>query len=183
MDAARAWRVAPVAVAAAVALAYVLVEPHTVDLAASVYRSELFGDVGFSVWNGNWYAGHHTPSYSVLFPPLGRLLGAALAGALAAVVAAALFEPLGRRHFGARAARYGATWFALGVCAQLLSGRVPFVAGVAAGVGALLALQRGRVAVACGAAVVAALLSPVAGLFLGLTGVAWGAAAGMPAHA
>jgi hypothetical protein len=176
LDAARAWRVAPVAVAAAIALAYVLVEPRTVDLAASVYRSDLFGDVGFSVWNGNWYAGHHTPSYSVLFPPLGWLLGPVLAGALAAVLAAALFEPLARRHFGVLGARVGALWFALGVAAQLLSGRVPFVAGVAAGVAALLALQRGRVALACVLAVVSALLSPVAGLFLALLGVTLGVA-------
>jgi hypothetical protein len=176
LDAARAWRVAPVAVAAAIALAYVLVEPRTVDLAASVYRSDLFGDVGFSVWNGNWYAGHHTPSYSVLFPPLGWLLGPVLAGALAAVLAAALFEPLARRHFGVLGARVGALWFALGVAAQLLSGRVPFVAGVAAGVAALLALQGGRVAIACVLAVVSALLSPVAGLFLALLGVTLGVA-------
>ena len=64
------------------------------DLAAQEYRA----DLGLTLWNNGWFAGHHTPGYSVLFPPLGGALGVRLTGALAAVAAAALFAPLARRH-------------------------------------------------------------------------------------
>ena len=90
------WRVAPVLAAAAVAALYLILDLRTGDLAAHLYRADLFGREGFTIWNGNWYGGHHTPAYSVLFPPLAHYLTPQVAGAIAAVVAAALFEPLAR---------------------------------------------------------------------------------------
>ncbi len=45
------------------------------DLAAQVFRTELFQHGGLAIWNGNWYGGHYTLTYSVLFPPLAALLG------------------------------------------------------------------------------------------------------------
>ena len=36
-----------------------------------------------AIWNGSWYGGHYTLTYSVLFPPLAALLGPRLVGMLA----------------------------------------------------------------------------------------------------
>jgi hypothetical protein len=165
-------RAEPWAIAALLAVAYVVFSPVSADLAAQVYRIDLFRAEGFTVWNGQWYAGHHTPGYSVLFPPLGALLGAHLAGALAAIAAAGLFSPLAERHFGDRS-RLGVAWFALGVAAMLYTGRLAFLLGVAVGLGALLAAQRSRSSLAISLAVLTALASPISGLFLALAGVAW----------
>jgi hypothetical protein len=77
----------PCLVAALGAAAYLLVAPPSADLAAQEYRA----DLGLVLWNNGWFAGHHTPGYSVLFPPLGGALGVRLTGALAAVAAAGLF--------------------------------------------------------------------------------------------
>ncbi len=172
----RAWRLAPLAAAALAAGIYLMLAPKTGDLPAHVFRAKLFGRDGFGVWNGNWYGGHHTPGYSLLFPPIAWLLGPAVAGALAALAATALFEPLARAHFGERA-RFGALWFGAGTACMLLNAQLPFVMGVAIGLGSLLALQRGRPIIAVGLALLCPLGSPVAGLFLALGALAWALAA------
>lgn len=166
----RPW-LSSTAIASALALIYLVWQPWSTDLAAHVFRTELFKRDGFTLWNGWWYAGHHTLGYSVLFPPLGALLGPRLAGALSAVAAAALFGAIARAHFGERA-WIGAAWFAAGTATLLLSGRLPFALGFAFGLGAVLAHQRGRPWVAAALAILCALASPVAALFLGLAGIA-----------
>jgi hypothetical protein len=166
-------------VAALGAAAYLLIAPPSADLAAQEYRADLVRRAGLGIWDNGWYAGHHTPAYSVLFPPLGAVLGVQLAGALAAVAAAALFAALARRHWPARPACAAAVWFALATTATLLTGRMTFLLGVALGAGALLALGTGRRRAAAAAILAAAttLASPVAGLFLALAVLAWGLAA------
>ncbi|HEY5261262.1 MAG TPA: hypothetical protein VIJ33_04060, partial [Solirubrobacteraceae bacterium] len=62
--------------------------------------------------------------------------------------------------------------FALGFCVGLLSGRVPYDLGFAIGLGAVLALLRGRLAAALVLAVLTSVASPVAGAFLALAGLA-----------
>ena len=171
-----AWRIAPIALAAASAIAYLIVAPRTVDFAAGLYRAHLFGEEGLALWNGNWYSGHHVLGYSVLFPPLGWLLGERVLGALCAVIAAALFDPLVRRHFGDRA-RWGSLFFGLAATAPLWSGRIPFLLGATIGLAAALALQRERRVLAVVLSLACGLASPVAGAFLGMAAVAYGLAA------
>src|SRR5438270_3550072 len=103
-------RLAPTAIAAAFAAAYVIASPPSLDLAAHLLRAKLFTAEGFGIWDNWWYAGHHVPGYSVLFPPIAALLTPQVAGSLAAVATAALFEPIARSHFG-EDAWLGSVWF------------------------------------------------------------------------
>ncbi|HEX6737000.1 MAG TPA: hypothetical protein VF310_01885 [Vicinamibacteria bacterium] len=172
------WRAAPVLIALLLAAVYLVWRPRTVDMAGHVFRAELFGKEGFTIWNGQWYGGHHTPAYSVLSPPLAWLLTPQLALALSSVACAALFEPLARGWFGARRARWGAIWFGVATGALLFTSRLPFALGVAFALAALLALQRRRRLLAFVLAFLSPLGSPVAGLFLAMAGVTYMLAAG-----
>jgi hypothetical protein len=134
-------RLAPLALAVALAVAYLVWQPQSLDLAAAEYRAWLFGHEGFAVWDGQWYGGHHLPGYSVLLPPLASWLGPRVVGALAVVAAAWLFEQIAHDRYGDRA-WLGATWFAAGATTTLFSGRLTFALGLVPALGALLALQR-----------------------------------------
>ena len=88
--------IAPVVGAALAALAYLLIQPATADMAAHAFRAWLFDTEGMTVWNAQWYGGHHVLGYSMLFAPLAAWPGPAWVGALAAVAATAAFVPLAR---------------------------------------------------------------------------------------
>jgi hypothetical protein len=167
------WKAAPIAIAAIFTAAYLIWQPRTVDLAAHTFRADLFGAEGFTLWNGQWYGGHHTPAYSVISPPLAWLLSPPVALAAAAMACAALFPPLARGWFGEEGARWGSIWFGAATATLLFTSRLPFAIGVAFALAALLALQRRRYALAILFAVLCPLGSPVAGLFLALAGVAY----------
>ena len=154
--------------AALLAVAYLAIDPPSADLAGQEYRARL----GLVLWDNAWYGGHHMPGYSVLYPPLGAVLGPRLAGALAAVAATALFERLALSRCGERA-RAGTLWFAIGTAPVLISGRLTFALGVAIGLGAVFAATLGRAGVAGALGVLTSLASPVAGAFLVLAGTAW----------
>ena len=165
---------APCALAAALAALWFAFAPNTPDLAAQAYRTDLFAREGFTVWNGFWFGGHHTPGYSILFPPLGAAVGPRLAGALAAVVSALLFTRIVRHAFGAdsHAARWGALWFAAATATDLLIGRLTFGLGVTFGLACVHAVQLARPRAAVLLAVGCTLASPVAGLFLAMCAIA-----------
>ena len=166
-------RSAPVAIAALAAVlvgAWLLVDPHTPDLAAQVYRMDLYRQLGFVVWDEHWYAGHHMPGYSLLFPPLGALLGVRLLGALCVLASSMLFERLARSLYG-DVARWGAAWFAVAALGDVWSGRVTFALGVTLAVGAALAWRRGHPVWAGALGALCACGSPMAGAFLGLAGL------------
>jgi hypothetical protein len=160
-------RLAPTLVAAVFAAAYVILSPTSLDLADHLFRAQLFRDEGFGLWNNLWYSGHHIVGYSVLFPAVSALLSPQLAGALAATGTAALFEPLARRHFGA-GAWLGAVLFGAATAIDLYTGRLAFAFGALPALAAVVALDRDRVALACGLALLSALCSPVAALFAAL---------------
>ena len=71
---------APALGCALVCLAYLIVQPATADMAAHSYRAWLFEQQGLTVWNAQWYGGHHVLGYSLLFAPLAMVLGPALVG-------------------------------------------------------------------------------------------------------
>ncbi|HEX7292542.1 MAG TPA: hypothetical protein VF250_15590 [Conexibacter sp.] len=200
-------RVAPVVLAAALAVLYLIWQPASLDLAAAEYRAWLFDHAGFALWDAQWYGGHHLPGYSVLFPPLAGWLGPRLLGALAVVAAAWLFERIAWERFGPDG-WVGATWFALGVFGTLLSGRMAFLLGLVFALGCVASLERGwragpvageddsaggaaevvspapparSAALAALLAFVTALASPVAALFLALAGGAYWLGARRPA--
>ena len=167
--------VAPTALAAVLAVGYLIWSPPSQDLSAATFRADLFADHGFVLWNNDWYSGHHVLSYSVLYPPLAALLGVRVVGALGVVAAAAVFAALARDRFGDRAL-VPAMWFAAGAASWLLTGRMAFLLALPFGLGALLAADRGHAVLGALLAALGSLASPVAGLFVGLAGVAIGLA-------
>jgi hypothetical protein len=145
--------------------------PPSPDLAGQVYRLHLFAVSGFSLWDNNWYGGHYLLGYSLLFPPLGALLGLRLLGVGAVVASTLIFAQLARMRFGSRWAA-ATVLFAVSAAGDLYIGRITFALGVSFGLGAVLAAVRERrwltplLSLACAAA------SPLAGLFLALAAAA-----------
>lgn len=136
------------------------------DWPAHLFRVELFRDVGMTLWNGQWYGGHYTLGYSVVFPPLAAWFGPVLVGIVSSVAATMCLLLLLRDRYGPVSAFAAACWFAVGTAVNLAVGRLPFALGLAFGLLALLAYQRGHGLSAVVAALLAPLASPVAGVFL-----------------
>jgi hypothetical protein len=149
--------------------AWLLLAPRSPDLAAQTYRATLFERSGFTLWDDNWYAGHHLPGYSLVFPWLALLLGIRLVGVLAVLVSTFAFERIALTVYGPRA-RWGAVCFALAATGDLWIGRITFALGVSFAVLAVLALVRERPWLAAMLTAVCAATSPVAGLLLALAG-------------
>ncbi len=152
---------APVVGAVLFGLVYLAAAPATADMAGHTFRAWLFSHDGPSVWNAQWYGGHHVLGYSLLFAPAAWVLGPALTGVAASVVATAAFG---------RIVRNGpATWlFAGGMAANVAIGRMPFALGIALAVLAWIAPRR----LAAALAFACVWASPVAGAFLLLAAVA-----------
>jgi len=154
-----------VALSSALAALMLAWDPRVGDLAAQVFRTELFQHAGLAIWNGSWYAGHYTLTYSFLFPALASLLGPQLVGSLSVVASSYLFDRLVRDRWG-DPARWATLWFGAGVVTLLADGQLTFALGVAFGLASLRALQAGHSRAAVAASVACALSSPVAAAFL-----------------
>ena len=161
------------AVATALALLVAIMGWRGSDLPAQLFRVELFRRDGFVLWNSQWFAGHPTLDYSVLSPVLGALTGPIALGAACGVASAFLFHRLVYREFGT-SALVGSIWFATSTVTNLVVGRVTFALGLTFALGALFALQRRRGWIAAGCALLCALASPVAGVFLAVAAGACG---------
>jgi hypothetical protein len=178
-QAAAIWGHRPVAaaglVAAALAIAFLLAPPLGTDLSAQVARADFVREYGRSPVDLRWYGGTVQYGYSLVAPAVMAVLGARLTGALAATVSAVALAALFVRT-GARRPLLGGVLGAVCCAGNLVSGRVTFALGVALGLLALLALTADRrwlrIAGTTACALLAAATSPVAGLFLGLAGVA-----------
>ncbi|MEU8285709.1 hypothetical protein AB0C01_15380 [Micromonospora sp. NPDC048905] len=147
------------------------------DLAAQVARADFFAAHGPTPVDLRWYAGVQQFGYSLLSQPVMALLGVRVTGALALVASAAALAALLVRTEVPRPL-LGSLVGVVTLAGNLVSGRVTYALGVAFGLAALLALTRragrGRVrlVLAAVAALLASATSPVAGLFVGLAGVA-----------
>ena len=155
-------------------------------MAAHSYRAWLFQHEGLTVWNAQWYGGHHVLGYSLLFAPLAAAIGPGAASACSSAVAAvALFVPLARAAAPSPSAGAAASWlFTAGVLSNVAIGRMPFLLGIALGVGAWSA--RARRSGACSRACSRwprCSASPVAGVFLMLGALAKLLADGPPGAA
>src|SRR3954466_9910051 len=148
-------------------VAYLILRPATADMAAHTYRAWLFQQQGLTVWNAQWYGGHHVLGYSLLFAPLAAAIGPAKVGVLAAIAAVALFTPLARGAVPNRTQGAVAAWlFTAGVLSNVAIGRMPFLLGIACGVAAWAAARAQRRMLSGVLGLATMLASPVAGVFV-----------------
>jgi hypothetical protein len=135
------------------------------DWPAQEFRAWSARHDGLASWTNRWYAGQSLPGYSVIYPVVSSVLGAALTG-LAAVVAATLGAALLAPTVG-RLRRVGYLLsVTLVLSADLVIGQVPYLVGVACGVWSVWQVRQGRRIWAVLLAVGCALSSPLAGAFL-----------------
>ncbi|MET7805258.1 hypothetical protein [Micromonospora chersina] len=179
----RGGRVVAVCAASALVLAvlYLTLPATGSDLSAQVARAGFFADHGPALVDLRWYGGVHPWGYSLVSPPLMALLGVRPTGALTLLASATAFAALLVRTRVPRPLLGGLVGV-LTIAGNLVSGRVTYALGVAFGLAALLALtlpagatgraRWSRPVLACLAALLASAASPVAGLFVGLAGVA-----------
>ena len=147
------------------------------DLSAQIARAGWAGRYPGSAYLLCWYGGIYPASYSMLAPYLLALAGTREAMAIAVLVCAGLLALLLARHQVPRP-RLAALWAAAALCSELSAGRATFILGLTAGLGCVVvadASARGslRVPAAAGLAALTCLLSPVAGLFLGVAAAAF----------
>jgi hypothetical protein len=145
---------------------------HGGDLAAQDYRVWAFRTHGFLIWDVTWYGGNADVGYSVLFPAVGSIAGAAATAAVACVLTTAIFGRLVGSPTS-RAAAVSRLWFAVFAAGDLVVGRAPFACSAACALGAILAVTRRRPWVALVAAVLTSLFSPLGAMFLLIAAVAW----------
>jgi hypothetical protein len=175
----RAWwreqavAAAPAALSLILATVVFLLGWRGVDQAAQTYRVIQFRTHGMMLWDSGWYGGNFPLGYSVLFPALGAILGVQVAAVGSAVLATWSFDQVVRSYLGSRT--IGTWYFAVSTLLPVAIGQWPFLAGEAAGLAALVALQRGRRPVAVGLGILAALFSPLAAAFLAMVCIAWAA--------
>jgi hypothetical protein len=188
------WRAVghPVVIAglltAAGALVWIVAFPRVgTDLSAALARADWASRYPGSAYLFSWYGGFHPASYSLLAPYVLGFVGTRLAMALAAVISAVLLSWLLVRHHAPRP-RAAAVWVAVAMWTELSAGRAAFTLGLAAGLGCValadVSMTRtngGRLAAAvllatAALALLCCLLSPVAGLFLGVVAAAFAVA-------
>jgi hypothetical protein len=151
------------------AAAYLLAEPMGRDLSAQLAHAKLAQSHWPELLNLHWYSGFNPLGYSVLSPPVTALLGVRLSTAVAYAASVVLFAALLPRTGVARPVA-GAIIGAVCFTGNLAVTRTTFALGLAIALGALLALVSDRTRISSILCVLAALTSPVAGLFLGIAG-------------
>jgi hypothetical protein len=164
---------APAALALVLASAALLLGWRGVDQAAQTYRTVQFQLHGLMLWDSGWYSGNFPLGYSVLFPAVAATFGLKVVAVASAVIATWSFDRVIRSYFGSRP--LGTWYFAISTLLPVTIGQWPFLAGEAAGLLALVCLQRGRRPPAVALGILASLFSPLAAAFLAMGCLAWAA--------
>ncbi len=154
----------PAAVAVVLAVVYYTHAPLVSDLAAQTARANLFTRSGNVPWWGSWYGGLVTSSYSLVTPALLSSFGPVLLGSACLVITPLAALPILRL---ARRPVAGGVALAGTAAADVTSGRTTFALGLVVALLSLSLASRARPRWAAGAAALAAVTSPVAGV-LGL---------------
>jgi hypothetical protein len=153
------------------------------DLPAQIFRVEAVRRHGLALWDSQWFAGHWMLGYSVLYPALAAAIGLGVTSVISAMAAASGFDRLVHAHFDRPAARAASIVFTVSLIVETAIGQLPFLAGEAAGMWCCVALARRRPWLAALAAMLAALLSPLAAGCVALAVAAWLLATCWPAPA
>jgi hypothetical protein len=164
--------VIPALVAALVVALSQLLGWRGVDFAAQIYRVDAFRHSGFTLWDFQWYGGHWTLSYSVLYPPMAALVTVPVLTVASAALAALSFDHFVRERYGT-GGRVASIVFALGTLVPSAIGQLPFLTGLAFGLAAFWAGSRGRWWLAWTLGLATALTSPLAGAFVAMAAAAW----------
>jgi hypothetical protein len=158
--------------AAFAAVAVWLLRLRGADVPAQTYYVDVFRQHGWVLWDNGWYSGHFQVSYSILFPALGGTLGlygaALLCAATSAWAFARLISPDASEHHAAPV-----LLFAAGTIVAVAIGQLPFLAGLAVALLALLAARREHFLLAAPVALASSLFSEVAAVFLILALATW----------
>jgi hypothetical protein len=148
------------------ALAWYLWGPPAGDAAAHLYQTQVWEQHGWRLWDNLWYSGRYSQvNYSLLFYPLAAALGTATVVAVSAAGAALAFALVVRRQWPAHA-QVPVAAFAVLVTLGAAAGTYPFLLGLALALGSVAALQRRRLGLTVGLALLAALAHPLALAFL-----------------
>lgn len=172
MSESRAARVrwgAPLTVGVLLGALYLLLAPHTADLAAQTARAMVYRRSGYVPYWTGWYGGTPMAGYSLTTPPFLGLLGPVWLGALLIVASAALSVPL---LSATRRPRAGAIAVTTSSAFDVFSGRITFAAGFLVGLAAILAIERRRPWLAVVIGLLTTATSPVAGVLLAVVAVA-----------
>jgi hypothetical protein len=162
----------PTLIAVAVTIAIGVFGVRGADYPAHYVRAMVWEQAHGTVWNNLWYAGHPTLPYSVLAPALMAIFGPFLVVAIGSIVATYCFSRLTLELLPSATTQLANHTFAVAMLVNVVVGRAPFALGLACGLVAVRAWHRDRFELALVAAVLAPLISPVAGAFLGLAGIA-----------
>jgi hypothetical protein len=143
-----------------------------VDYPAQIYRVDLVRRHGLALWNANWYGGHHTPGYGIVFPSVAAVTGLAVPAIASTVGSVVLLARLMRKAALPHVAT-GTCVFAFLMLINLYEGRLPFALGVFLGLLAVT-FAWGRHWILAGlTTLLTTLSSPLAGAFLALAFTTW----------
>jgi hypothetical protein len=143
-----------------------------VDYPAQIYRVDLVRRHGLALFNANWYGGHHTVGYGIVFPWLAAITGLAVPAIVSTVGSVVLLARLMRKALLPHVAT-GSCVFAFLMLVNLYEGRLPFALGVLFGLLAFTLARANHWVLAGVATLLSTLSSPLSGAFLALAFVAW----------